>query len=151
LYAINNQMSTDTGTVMLRATFPNDGEILFPSEFVNVKLLVDTLKNVVLVPTPAVQNGVPGTYVYRVDTDQTHADQSHADQTVSVRKVTLGPSDGQDTVIQAGLAPGDTVVIDGVDRLRDGAQIRADRPLLHPQLTSGIAPHAHVHTPTHSH
>jgi membrane fusion protein, multidrug efflux system len=119
LYAVSNQMATSTGTVTLRATFPNDDEALFPSEFVNVKLLVDTLQNAVLVPTPAVQTGAPGDYVYLVN---------KSNNTVSVHKVTLGPSDGQHTVIAAGLAVGDEVVTDGTDRLSDGAKIQAAGP-----------------------
>jgi multidrug efflux system membrane fusion protein len=115
LYAVSNQMATSTGTITLRATFPNDDEALFPSEFVNVKLLVDTLQNAVLVPTPAVQTGAPGDYVYLVN----------ANNTVSVHKVTLGPSDGKNTVITSGLAAGNIVVTDGTDRLSDGAKIQA--------------------------
>jgi multidrug efflux system membrane fusion protein len=80
LYAISNQMATSTGTVTLRASFANDDEALFPNEFVNVKMLVDTLSSAVLVPTPAVLSGAPGDYVYLVN----------ADHTVSVRKVTWG-------------------------------------------------------------
>ncbi|BDU22110.1 efflux RND transporter periplasmic adaptor subunit [Dyella sp. GSA-30] len=114
LYALGNQMATATGTVTLRATFPNDDEALFPNEFVNVTLLVDTLQKAVLVPTPAVQSGAPGDYVYLVNDDQT----------VSVHKVTLGPSDGKNTVIASGLAVGQTVVTDGMDRLSDGAKIK---------------------------
>jgi len=114
LYALGNQMATGTGTVSLRATFANDDEALFPSEFVNVKLLVDTLQNAVLVPTPAVQSGAPGDYVYLVN----------ADQTVSVHKVTQGPSDGKNTVILSGLSAGQQVVTDGMDRLSDGAKIK---------------------------
>jgi multidrug efflux system membrane fusion protein len=113
LYAISNQMTTSTGTVTLRATFPNDDEALFPSEFVNVQMLVDTLQRAVLVPTPAVLSGAPGNYVYLVN----------ADHTVSVRKVKLGPSDGANTAILSGLAAGDAVVVDGSDRLNDGAKI----------------------------
>jgi multidrug efflux system membrane fusion protein len=113
LYAVSNQMATATGTVTLRATFANDDEALFPNEFVNVKILVDTLTQAVLVPTPAVLSGAPGDYVYLVNTNNT----------VSVRKVTLGPSDGRNTAILSGLAAGDTVVTDGTDRLSDGAQI----------------------------
>jgi membrane fusion protein, multidrug efflux system len=113
LYAISNQMATSTGTVTLRASFPNDDEALFPSEFVNVKMLVDTLNRAVLVPTPAVLSGAPGDYVYL----------ANADHTVSVRKITLGPSDGKNTAILSGLSIGDTVVIDGTDRLSDGAKI----------------------------
>jgi multidrug efflux system membrane fusion protein len=114
LYAISNQMATATGTVTLRASVPNDDEALFPNEFVNVRLLVDTLQNAVLVPTPAVQSGAPGDYVYLVN----------ADNTVSVHKVTLGPSDGQHTVITAGLQAGQQVVTDGLDRLNDGTKIQ---------------------------
>ena len=114
LYAISNQMATSTGTVTLRAQFPNDDEALFPNEFVNVSLLVDTLQNAVLVPTPAVLSGAPGDYVYLVN----------ADQTVSVHKVTPGPSDGTNTVILSGLAAGEIVVTDGMDRLSDGAKIK---------------------------
>lgn len=113
LFALSNQMATSTGTVTLRASLPNDDEALFPSEFVNVVLLVDTMQNAVLVPTPAVQTGAPGDYVYLVN----------ADNTVSVHKVTLGPSDGRNTVIAAGLSAGQRVVTDGLDRLSDGAKI----------------------------
>lgn len=113
LYAIGNQMAASTGTVTLRASFPNDDEALFPNEFVNVKMLVDTLSGAVLVPTPAVLSGAPGEYVYL----------SNADSTVSVHKITPGPSDGITTAILSGLAVGQTVVIDGTDRLSDGAKI----------------------------
>ena len=115
LYAASNQMATATGTVTLRATFANDDEALFPNEFVNIVLLVDTMQNAVLVPTPAVQTGAPGDYVYLVN----------ANNTVSVHKVTLGPSDGKNTVITAGLSAGNIVVTDGTDRLSDGAPIKA--------------------------
>ena len=132
LYALSNQMATSTGTVMLRATFPNDDERLFPSEFVNVRLLVDTLQNVVLVPTPAVQSGAPGEYVYLVN----------ADQSVSVHKVTPGPSDGTNTVILSGLAAGQTVVTDGMDRLSDGAKIKiaAAKPAAGAGTVAPVAP-----------
>jgi membrane fusion protein, multidrug efflux system len=113
LYALSNQMATSTGTVTLRAKFENDDEELFPNEFVNIKILVDTLKQAVLVPTPAVLSGAPGDYVYLVN----------ADNTVSVRKVTLGASDGRNTAILSGLTSGETVVVDGTDRLSDGAAI----------------------------
>lgn len=118
LYAVSNQMATATGTVTLRATFANDDEALFPSEFVNVKLLVDTMQNAVLVPTPAVQTGAPGDYVYLVN----------ANNTVSVHKITIGPSDGRNTVVLSGLESGNTVVTDGMDRLSDGAAIKAAPP-----------------------
>jgi membrane fusion protein, multidrug efflux system len=113
LYAISNQMTIATGTVTLRAIFPNDNEALFPNEFVNVQLLVETLTQAVLVPSPAVLTGAPGSYVYLVNKNGT----------VSVHKVTLGPSDGKDTVIVAGLNVGDVVVTGGTDGLSDGAKI----------------------------
>ncbi|WP_042267789.1 efflux RND transporter periplasmic adaptor subunit [Paraburkholderia heleia] len=138
LFALSNQMATATGTVTLRASVPNDDEALFPNEFVNVRLLVDTLQNAVLVPTPAVQTGAPGDYVYLVN----------ADNTVSVHKVTLGPSDGRYTVISAGLQQGQHVVTDGLDRLNDGAKIQpaGPRPATHAGAASapqhGSAPGA---------
>jgi multidrug efflux system membrane fusion protein len=118
LYALGNQMSTSTGTVTLRADFANENEALFPNEFVNIKILVDTLTQAVLVPTPAVLSGAPGDYVYLVNSNDT----------VSVRKVTLGPNDGTNTAILSGLALGDTVVVDGTDRLSDGAKISVSAP-----------------------
>jgi len=128
LFAINNQMATATGTVTLRASLPNDNEVLFPNEFVNVILLVDTLQNAVLVPTPSVQTGAPGDYVYLVN----------ADNTVSVHKVTLGPSDGSHTVIASGLSAGQRVVTDGLDRLSDGAKIQPSTSA-RPAATAGAA------------
>lgn len=133
LYALSNQMATSTGTVALRATFANDDEALFPNEFVNVRMLVDTLHQAVLVPTPAVQSGAPGDYVYLVN----------ADQTVSVHKVTPGPSDGQFTAILAGLDAGQQVVTDGMDRLSDGAKIRIAQAQPAHAASTGAAPAAH--------
>ncbi|MDR0213161.1 MAG: efflux RND transporter periplasmic adaptor subunit [Comamonas sp.] len=115
LYAIGNQMATSTGTIPLRARFANDDEALFPNDFVNVRLHVDTLRNVVLVPTAAVQSGAPGNFVFLVNADR---------NAVSVRKITIGQTDGKNTVVGQGLAVGDTVVVDGVDRLSDGALVK---------------------------
>jgi multidrug efflux system membrane fusion protein len=139
LYALSNQMATSTGTVTLRATFANDDEALFPNEFVNVQMLVDTLQKAVLVPTSAVQSGAPGDYVYLVN----------ADQTVSVHKVTPGPSDGKSTAILAGLTAGQQVVTDGMDRLSDGAKIRIAQP--HPAGASSAGAPAATHTGKHAH
>jgi multidrug efflux system membrane fusion protein len=113
LSAVDNEMNTSTGMVKLRADFANTDKQLFPNEFVNVHLLVNTLTNATLVPSPAVQTGAPGTYVYVVN----------ANDTVSVQPVTAGPSNGTDTVITKGLTPGQTVVVDGVDRLTAGAKV----------------------------
>lgn len=141
LYAISNQMATATGTVTLRASFANEDEALFPNEFVNVKLLVDTLHNAVLVPTAAVQSGAPGDYVYLVN----------ANNTVSVHKVKLGPSDGKNTVIVSGLAVGQKVVTDGVDRLSDGAKVSLSATAPPADSTSPVVPtqsaqHAYQHS-----
>ena len=113
LETIDNEIDTTTGTVKLRAIFDNPDEILFPNQFVNVKLLVETLQGVDVVPSSAIQRGAPGTFVYLVKPDHT----------VGVQKVKLGPSDGQRVVILAGLQPGESVVDDGADRLKDGAKV----------------------------
>jgi multidrug efflux system membrane fusion protein len=113
LATIDNQVDTTTGTWKLRALFDNQDEMLFPNQFVNARLLVDTLHDVLTVPVAAVQRGTPGTYVYLVG----------ADDTVHVRPVKTGPVDGEHEQIVAGLAPGDRVVVDGTDRLREGAKV----------------------------
>ncbi len=113
LTAIGNQVATSTGTVNLRASFANGNDALFPNEFVNIHLLVDTLQNAVLVPSPAVQDGAPGTYVYVVQPDHS----------VKVQVVTTGPTDGTNAVITKGVAPGDVVVTDGIDRLSAGMKV----------------------------
>jgi len=114
LTTYDNLVDTTTGTVKMRATFANPDDVLFPSQFVNVRLLVDTQKNVVLVPNAAVQLGQSGPFVYVVKDGKT----------VEVRKVKTGAADNVHTVIDTGLEAGESVVIDGVDRLRDGAAIR---------------------------
>src|SRR5215467_6661292 len=111
--AIDNQIDTTTGTVKVRAQFDNDNNTLFPNQFVNVRLLVKTLKNAVTAPTSAIQRGAPGTYVYVIN----------ADNTVSVRQVSTGPVDGNITAINSGLSAGERVVTDGTDRLRDGVKV----------------------------
>jgi multidrug efflux system membrane fusion protein len=113
LKTLDNQIDTTTGTLKLRAEFVNQDDSLFPNQFVNVRLLIDTLRDAVVVPTSAIQRGAPGTFVYLVN----------ADNTVAVRPVTLGPSSAERVAIQAGLAPGDRVVVDGADKLRNGARV----------------------------
>jgi multidrug efflux system membrane fusion protein len=113
LATTDNQVDTTTGTVKLRAMFANEEEELFPQQFVNARLLVDTLHDAVLVPVAAVQHGSPGAYVYVVSPDNT----------VSVRKIKAGPSDGQNVSVTSGISPGEKVVTDGVDRLREGAKV----------------------------
>jgi len=111
--AIDSQIDTTTGTVKLRAQFANEDEALFPNQFVNVQLLVDTQKDAVIVPSSAILRGAPGTFVYAVQPDNT----------VTVKTVKLGPSTNDKVAIVSGLAAGDKVVIDGADKLRDGAKV----------------------------
>ncbi|MGA8688633.1 MAG: MdtA/MuxA family multidrug efflux RND transporter periplasmic adaptor subunit [Methyloceanibacter sp.] len=113
LHAVDSQIDPTTGTIKLRAQFANDARTLFPNQFVNVRLLVDTHKDVTVMPTAAIQRGAPGTFVYMVNSDNT----------VSVRPVVLGVTDGNRVEVRSGLAPGDLVVVDGADKLRDGAKI----------------------------
>ncbi len=110
----DNVIDTTTGTVKLRAVFENRDEALFPNQFVNIRLLVDTVKDATIVPVAAIQRGQPGTFVYL----------ARADDTVEVRVVELGQTDGNIVQIVSGLKPGDQVVVDGTDRLREGAKIR---------------------------
>jgi multidrug efflux system membrane fusion protein len=110
----DNQIDVTTGMVKLRAIFDNADEALFPNQFVNIRLLVDTVKDALVVPVAAVQRGQPGTFVYRVKPDDT----------VEIRVIETGVSDGEKIAVVKGLAIGDQVVIDGTDRLRDGAKIR---------------------------
>jgi len=114
LDTIDNQIDTTTGTVKLRATFDNPEQILFPNQFVNIQLLLDTLQQASLVPVAAVQRGAPGTFVYLVKSDET----------VAAQPVKLGPGDTQRIAVTDGVKPGDRVVIDGADRLKDGAKVR---------------------------
>jgi multidrug efflux system membrane fusion protein len=121
LDTVDNQIDTTTGTVKLRAIFDNNEETLFPNQFVNVRLVVNTLQDTDIVPSAAIQRGAPGTFVYLVKSDRT----------VAVQRVKLGPSNGQRIAILSGLQPGESVVIDGADRLRDGAKVTVsptDRP-----------------------
>ncbi|MTJ83588.1 MAG: MdtA/MuxA family multidrug efflux RND transporter periplasmic adaptor subunit [Telmatospirillum sp.] len=113
LKTIDNQIDTTTGTVKLKAEFDNRDDMLFPNQFVNATLLVDTRKEAVVIPTAAVQRGAPGTFVYLVKDDNT----------VTVRPVTLGPGNGERTAVLSGIEAGDKVVVDGGDKLREGAPI----------------------------
>jgi multidrug efflux system membrane fusion protein len=113
LKTLDNQIDTTTGTLKLRAEFANQDDTLFPNQFVNIELLVDTLHGVTVMPTAAIQRGAPGTFVYLLNSDQT----------VTVRPVTLGPSHGDMVAVDKGLSPGDRVVIDGADKLRNGAAV----------------------------
>ncbi|MDN7858925.1 MdtA/MuxA family multidrug efflux RND transporter periplasmic adaptor subunit [Burkholderia cepacia] len=120
LATLDNQIDTSTGTVKLRANFDNKEGMLFPNQFVNTRLLVDVMRNATIVPTSAVLTGSIGQFVYVVKPDNT----------VTVRKVTIGPVDGERTSIVSGVSLGERVVTDGSDRLREGTKISipADKP-----------------------
>src|SRR5438477_6006947 len=130
LASADNQVDPQTGTVKLKAQFANDDRGLFPNQFVNVRMKLDTLRDAVIVPAAAVQRGAQGMFVYVV----------RPDNTVMLRPVQLGPLDGQRQSIADGLRPGETIVTDGVDRLRPGAQVEvaSARPEIKPP--PGAAP-----------
>ena len=118
LLTVDNQIDPATGTVKLKAQFPNDDNSLFPNQFVNVRMLVDTLHGATIVPAAAVQRSAQGTFVYVVRDDKTAA----------LRKVSVGVAEGDNVTIDAGLAPGELVVVEGVDRLRDGTKVEIPGP-----------------------
>ena len=113
LLTIDNQIDGTTGTVKLKAQFPNTDNALFPQQFVNVHMLLDVQRGATTVPSAAIQRSATGLFVYVVKSDQT----------VTVRSVTTGPVQGDLTAISSGIAPGETVVIDGIDKLREGAKV----------------------------
>ncbi|HIJ37998.1 MAG TPA: efflux RND transporter periplasmic adaptor subunit [Rhodospirillaceae bacterium] len=113
LATVDNQIDTSTGTVKLRALFDNSERQLFPNQFVTVQLKVDTLKDVKTIPIAAVQRGAPGTFVYLVKPDNT----------VTVRPIKLGPGSGDRITVLSGIDTGDSLVVDGADKLREGAAV----------------------------
>lgn len=113
LLTIDNQIDTATGTVKLKAEFANTDAALFPNQFVNVRMAIETRQNATLVPSAAIQRGSPGTFVFLVKPDQT----------VAVTPVKLGAVEGETTEVQTGLQPGNLVVVDGADKLRDGSKV----------------------------
>jgi multidrug efflux system membrane fusion protein len=115
LLTTDNQIDPTTGTIKLKAQFPNEDGALFPNQFVNVRMLLDTQRDAVLIPTAAVLRGKQGIFVYLVKDDQT----------VTVRPIKLGTADGETTAIENGLAAGERVVSDGTDKLREGAKIQS--------------------------
>ena len=114
LLTVDNQIDTTTGTVRLKAQFPNDDSRLFPNQFVNVRMLIDVRRDATTVPSAALQRGARGMFVYVVKDDRT----------VTLREVKTGPTEADATVIESGVEPGELVVVDGMDRLREGAQSR---------------------------
>ncbi len=113
LLTIDNQIDPNTGTVRLKALFENKDNQLFPNQFVNARLLAEVRQNVIIIPAAAIQQGPKGTFVFLVK----------ADRTVSVRPVSVGEIQGGEASIKSGLTTGDLVVVDGADRLREGAKV----------------------------
>ncbi len=113
LMSVDNQIDVATGTIRMRAQFDNQDSTLFPNQFVNVELLVDTLHDAAIIPSAAIQRGNPATFAYLINSDNT----------VKVQAIKLGPSQGDNIAITEGLQPGDKIVVDGADKLRDGAKI----------------------------
>jgi len=113
LLAIDNQVDQSTGTLKLKAIFDNKDELLFPNQFVNARLLVDTRKNAITAPTAAIQRGPDSSFVYVVKDDST----------VELRNVKTGPTEGDRTAIDSGASPGELVVTEGLDKLQPGAKV----------------------------
>lgn len=113
LLTVDNQIDTTTGTVKIKAQFSNEDAALFPNQFVNVRMLIDTRRDAITLPSAALQRGARGLFVYVVKEDRT----------VTLRDVKTGPAENDVTVIESGIEPGELVVVDGMDRLREGAKV----------------------------
>jgi len=113
LLTVDNQIDPNTGTVRLKAVFPNEDGALFPNQFVNARLLLEVKHGVTIVPSVAVQRGAKGTFAYVVKDDRT----------VAVRTVAVGTAHGEDASINSGIAPGELVVVDGTEKLREGSKV----------------------------
>ena len=113
LLAVDNQIDQGTGTVKIKAVFDNADNALYPNQFVNARVLVDTLKGAVLVPNEAIQRGSQGPFVY----------VAKADKTVELRKVALGPTEGGVTAVREGVAAGDALIVDGADKVQERSRV----------------------------
>jgi multidrug efflux system membrane fusion protein len=130
LTTLDNQIDPTTGTLKLRATFANPKGTLFPNQFVNARLLVQTKHGVTLVPTAAVQRNSQATYVYVVKSDST----------VTVRPITIGTTEGDDSEVASGLTPGEIVVMTGVDKLQEGSKVNAQLPGANSPASPAVSP-----------
>ncbi len=117
LLTMDNQIDPSTGTIKLKAQFPNVDSALFPNQFVNVSLLVDVKEKATVVPSAAIQLGEKGTYVYVVN----------ADRKALLRSITVGVVNGENTAVENGLEVGESVVVDGIDRLQEGALVELQK------------------------
>jgi multidrug efflux system membrane fusion protein len=118
LLTADNQIDPTTGTIKLKAQFPNEDGSLFPNQFINLRLHLDTLRQATIIPSAAVQRGVQGTFVYVLKDDKT----------VALRPIRVGASEGENVMVDSGVSPGEVVVVEGSDRLRDGAKAEVPDP-----------------------
>jgi multidrug efflux system membrane fusion protein len=132
LTTLDNQIDPTTGTLKLRATFENAKGTLFPNQFVNARLLVQEKQGVTLAPTAAVQRNSQATYVYVVK----------ADSTVTVRPITIGATESDDSEVTSGLMPGEVVVMTGVDKLQEGSKVNAQIPSANSPVSPSVSPPA---------
>lgn len=127
LLAIDNQIDTTTGTVKVKAEFKNDDSALFPNQFVNVRLQIDTLRDVILVPVAAVQRGAQDNFVYVLQSANAECvscgDSRENKWTVKLQTVHVGDTENDSVVIEDGIKPGDAVIVEGLDQLRDGIAV----------------------------
>ncbi len=124
LLAVDSQIDPGTGTIRIKAVFPNTNGALYPNQFVNARLLIDERKDVVLIPTAAIQRGVQSaTYVYVVHETPSKADPAKKEKTVAIQNIVTGQTEGDVTIVESGLKDGDVVVTDGVDKLVPGARV----------------------------
>lgn len=130
LLTVDNQIDANTGTVRLKAVFPNEDGALFPNQFVNARLLLEVKHGVTIVPSAAVQRGAKGTFVYVVKEDQT----------VAVRPVSVGASHDEDASISSGLSPDEMVVVDGTEKLREGSKVEIRNQKSQPARNADVPP-----------
>lgn len=139
LLALSNQVDTTTGTLQLKAVFPNDDNTLFPNQFVNIRLLLDTVNEAVVIPTVAVQIGPQSSFVYVVKPDNTIEQRTVVPTPTAVDTLTVvtGHTEGEMMSIQSGLKAGELVVTDGFDKLQQGVKVTVAQPgAAKPQTTS---------------
>jgi multidrug efflux system membrane fusion protein len=130
LLTADNQIDPTTGTIKLKAQFPNEDGSLFPNQFINLRLHLDTLHEATIIPSAAVQRGVQGTFVYVLKEDKT----------VALRPIKVGASEGENVMVDSGVSPGEVVVVEGSDRLRDGAKAEVPDPASRAAGAQGGAP-----------
>ncbi len=122
LLTADNQIDSNTGTVRLKAVFQNEQNELYPNQFVNARLLVEVRRGATTIPAPAIQRGPQGTFVYVVKPDQT----------ATLRPITVGEIQGEEASVKTGLVPGELVVVDGAERLREGSRLELREPVAPP-------------------